>query len=105
MLISAGYDAHLEDPLANCRVTDEGFGAMARSMRRLGDELPAQVGAVLEGGYALGALARSVAATLQALGAPAGTNGSAASDGAVPVSPLAQAAIARLAPRWPRLAS
>jgi acetoin utilization deacetylase AcuC-like enzyme len=67
MLISAGYDAHAEDPLANCLVTEAGYGAMTTAMRRLADELEAPLGVVLEGGYALGALARSVAATLEAL--------------------------------------
>ena len=33
VLISAGYDAHVEDPLAECQVTDDGFAAMTRSMR------------------------------------------------------------------------
>ena len=40
---------------------------MTTAMRRLGEELEVPVGAVLEGGYELGALARSVAVTLEAL--------------------------------------
>jgi acetoin utilization deacetylase AcuC-like enzyme len=48
-------------------VTDAGFATMTTAMRRLGEELDAPVGAVLEGGYELGALARSVAVTLEAL--------------------------------------
>ena len=67
VLISAGYDAHRDDPLADCAVTEEGFAAMTRAIARVGASLAAPVGAVLEGGYALGALGRSVAATLQAL--------------------------------------
>jgi acetoin utilization deacetylase AcuC-like enzyme len=70
LLVSAGYDAHFEDPLGDCSVTEAGFAAMTTAMRRLGEELEAPLGFVLEGGYALGALARSVAATLEAL-APA----------------------------------
>ena len=35
VLVSAGYDAHAEDPLAECHVTDAGFAAMTRSMRRI----------------------------------------------------------------------
>jgi acetoin utilization deacetylase AcuC-like enzyme len=69
ILISAGYDAHLEDPLAGCSVSEEGFATMTTAMRRLSEELEAPLGAVLEGGYALDALARSVAATLEALSA------------------------------------
>jgi acetoin utilization deacetylase AcuC-like enzyme len=60
------------------------------------------VGAVLEGGYALDALARSVAATLEALGAPADVAGSSAADG-VAVAPIARDALARLTAWWPGL--
>jgi acetoin utilization deacetylase AcuC-like enzyme len=67
ILISAGYDAHAEDPLADCTVSEAGYATMTTAMRRLSEELQAPLGAVLEGGYALGALARSVAATLEAL--------------------------------------
>ena len=55
VIVSAGFDAHLADPLAQCRVTTEGFGAMAD---RLASRWP--VLAVLEGGYDLAALAASV---------------------------------------------
>lgn len=71
ILVSAGYDAHAEDPLAGCRVSDAGFATMAASVAALGAELAVPVGVVLEGGYALGALARGVATTLEALAAPA----------------------------------
>jgi len=64
VLVSAGYDAHREDPLASCELEDSSYAALAACVRELG--LP--VGVVLEGGYALGALARSVAATIEALG-------------------------------------
>ena len=70
VLISAGYDAHREDPLATCRVTEEGFRAIAAAIVAVGAELEAPIGAVLEGGYALAPLARSVAATLEVLAAP-----------------------------------
>ena len=67
ILISAGYDAHAEDLLAGCLVTERGFAEMSTAMRGLAAELEVPLGAVLEGGYALDALARSVAATLEAL--------------------------------------
>ena len=102
VLVSAGYDAHVEDPLAECHVTDAGFGAMTRSTRRICTELGAPLGCVLEGGYALEALARSVAATLEALTVPMGT----ASEGdAVGVAPLAAAAQERLSTWWPGLSA
>ena len=99
VLISAGFDAHVEDPLADCRVTDAGFAAMAGSVRDVCAELKVPVGAVLEGGYALGALARSVAATMEALAAPA----QAVRPPAV-ITPELRALRERLAIRWPALA-
>jgi acetoin utilization deacetylase AcuC-like enzyme len=67
ILISAGYDAHVDDPLGGLRLATSSFGAMASRMRALGEELGAPVGAVLEGGYDLSALAGSVAETMSAL--------------------------------------
>jgi acetoin utilization deacetylase AcuC-like enzyme len=64
--LSAGYDAHRDDPLANCEVNDAGYGDMAATMRSLGAELGVPVLICLEGGYSLGALSRSVVATLEA---------------------------------------
>jgi acetoin utilization deacetylase AcuC-like enzyme len=98
VLISAGFDAHREDPLADCAVTDLGFAGMARSLRELGGEIGAPVGAVLEGGYALDALARSVAVTMEELAG----GGDSVVD-AVAVDPLAERARERLAEFWPGL--
>ena len=64
VLVSAGYDAHRDDPLAQCTLEDASYGALAACVRDFG----VPVGVVLEGGYALSALARSVAATIEALG-------------------------------------
>jgi acetoin utilization deacetylase AcuC-like enzyme len=99
LLVSAGYDAHVEDPLAGCRVTEAGFATMTRALRAAAEELEIRLGAVLEGGYALGALARSVAATLEALQGPA--RGPAPSSSQV--APVAAAARRRLARWWPSL--
>jgi acetoin utilization deacetylase AcuC-like enzyme len=100
VLISAGYDAHRDDPLADCIVTEEGFGAMARSMRRACEAAGAPLGCVLEGGYALGALGRSVAATMEQLTpvAPPGPVDEPA------LAPLADGARERFAKWWPVLA-
>ena len=97
LLVSAGFDAHAEDPLAGCAVTDEGYAAMAATMRALADELGVPLGIVLEGGYALGALARSFAGTLEAV-----ADGAVAPD--VAEHPLATDARARVARHWPSLA-
>jgi acetoin utilization deacetylase AcuC-like enzyme len=96
LLVSAGYDAHRDDPLATCTVTETGFAAMASSVRAAACELEVPLGLVLEGGYALGPLARSVAATLEALNAEQVPRG-------VGVAELASEARRRLSPFWPAL--
>ncbi len=47
VLVSAGFDAHVDDPLAGMRVTVDGFRELARRSAALGP----RVAAVLEGGY------------------------------------------------------
>jgi acetoin utilization deacetylase AcuC-like enzyme len=68
ILVSAGYDAHVEDPLADCRVSDAGFAAMAASVRSFAADIGAPVALSLEGGYALEPLARSLCETLTVFG-------------------------------------
>ena len=65
VLVSAGFDAHWADPLADCRLETASFGHMARRMGALASEVGAPLGAVLEGGYDLEALASSVVAALE----------------------------------------
>jgi acetoin utilization deacetylase AcuC-like enzyme len=67
VLISAGFDAHRDDPLAECRLEAASFGRMASLVGEAATGWGAPVGAVLEGGYALEALADSVVATMSAL--------------------------------------
>jgi acetoin utilization deacetylase AcuC-like enzyme len=67
IVISAGFDAHRDDPLAECRVETRTFGDMAATVRAVGDELQAPVLVCLEGGYDPSALAASVLATVEAL--------------------------------------
>jgi acetoin utilization deacetylase AcuC-like enzyme len=67
IVISAGFDAHRDDPLADCRVETAAFGDMAATMRMVGEELGAPVLVCLEGGYSPSALAASVLATIEAL--------------------------------------
>ena len=62
ILISAGFDAHIDDPLSGTRVTEAGFAAFTRLLCELADELcDGRLVSALEGGYNLRALARSVA--------------------------------------------
>ncbi|HTU85543.1 MAG TPA: histone deacetylase [Solirubrobacteraceae bacterium] len=100
VLISAGYDAHRDDPLGECAVTEEGFAAMTRSVRWVGETLDAPVGCVLEGGYDLEALASSVAATLAALREPAQAPDA---DGHREASPVVAQALERVGQWWPAL--
>jgi acetoin utilization deacetylase AcuC-like enzyme len=67
ILISAGFDAHRKDPLGDCRLEAGSFAQMACHIRELSAALGAPLGAVLEGGYHLPALAESVLATITAL--------------------------------------
>jgi acetoin utilization deacetylase AcuC-like enzyme len=66
--ISAGYDAHRDDPLADCRVDEGGYADMAATVRDFAAELGAPVLVCLEGGYDPDALAASVLATIEAIG-------------------------------------
>ena len=76
VLVSAGFDAHVEDPLGGCRLQTGSFAEMARHVRDMAKTAGAPVGAILEGGYDASALALSVKETLAALsgGQPARSN-------------------------------
>jgi acetoin utilization deacetylase AcuC-like enzyme len=68
IMVSAGFDAHADDPLANMVVTEAGFAALAERTRALAAELcGGRLVLLLEGGYNLDALADSVVATIHAL--------------------------------------
>jgi acetoin utilization deacetylase AcuC-like enzyme len=68
VLVSAGFDAHAADPLANMRLTEAGFAALARRVVQVADDhADGRLIAFLEGGYDPRALAGSVAATLAVL--------------------------------------
>lgn len=64
LLVSAGYDAHHADPLGGMLLTASGFAALTRLVLAC---YGGPVAAILEGGYDLAALSRSVAATLGVL--------------------------------------
>ena len=66
--VSAGFDAHREDPLAGLRVTERGYAAATRIVREIAETYcRGRVVSVLEGGYHLTALGRSVEAHLRVL--------------------------------------
>jgi acetoin utilization deacetylase AcuC-like enzyme len=68
ILVSAGYDAHWRDPLANMRLTVEGYvGLMERLCALAADLCDGRLVVVLEGGYNLDAIAAAAVASAQIL--------------------------------------
>lgn len=68
ILVSAGFDAHWDDPLAGLRLSLAGYWSLAQTVLALADRLCAgRVVFVLEGGYNLEVLARAVADLCRAL--------------------------------------
>lgn len=68
VLISAGFDAHINDPLGGMAVTAEGFGELTRIVKEIAERnCRGRIVSLLEGGYDLDGLARSVEAHLQTL--------------------------------------
>jgi len=71
VFLSAGFDAHRDDPLAALRLTEEAYAEATRRIRRLADRTAGgRIVSVLEGGYDLDTLGRSVAAHVAALADP-----------------------------------
>jgi acetoin utilization deacetylase AcuC-like enzyme len=66
VLVSAGYDGHRDDPLVDLALSAGDFADLASRVGALAPR-PGRLVAVLEGGYALDALARSAGATAAAL--------------------------------------
>lgn len=70
VLVSAGFDAHADDPLGGMEVTVEGFVRMTRALRRVAEAYAGgRLVSVLEGGYDPEALAKSAVAHVRALSA------------------------------------
>jgi len=68
ILVSAGYDAHWDDPLAYMQLSIGGYAAIARALRNLAEELcGGRMVFTLEGGYHLEALAYSILNTFAVL--------------------------------------
>ena len=103
VICSAGFDMHEDDPLAGLRVTVDGYRAAAERVRRAADRVAGgRMIALLEGGYDLAALARSVVAVTEVLAGapdrasdPAAAADRAAAGGGAAIAPGAQAAIDR----------
>jgi acetoin utilization deacetylase AcuC-like enzyme len=68
MLISAGFDAHRDDPLGNINLTEESFKKMTlMTMESADKHCHGKIVSVLEGGYNLSSLSKSVEVHLKAL--------------------------------------
>jgi acetoin utilization deacetylase AcuC-like enzyme len=98
ILVSAGFDAHRDDPLANCELTDESYAAMTAIVSELAAELDVPLALTLEGGYDLRALSSSVVAVIEsALARDAAPS--------VPIEPIAAQAREHYARWWPELSA
>jgi acetoin utilization deacetylase AcuC-like enzyme len=68
VLVSAGFDAHRSDPLGGMRLTEEGFANLCADVKAIADKhAGGRLVLVLEGGYDLAGLARSVQACVEVM--------------------------------------
>ena len=68
IFISAGFDAHYEDDLGGLKLLEKDFAWVTEQIRQIADETAqGRIVSMLEGGYVLSALARSVAAHIKVL--------------------------------------
>lgn len=72
IMVSAGFDAHVDDKLAGMRLTQRAYAVMAQRIRKAADELcRGRVVIALEGGYHLKGMAKSVVAMFEEFVRPA----------------------------------
>ena len=68
LLISAGFDGHAEDPLAQWYLSEDDYAWVTLKLKEIAERhARGRILSTLEGGYALDALGRSVVAHLRAL--------------------------------------
>ncbi|MBW7859840.1 MAG: histone deacetylase family protein [Rhodocyclaceae bacterium] len=68
LFISAGFDAHYEDDMGSCGLVESDYVWVTDQLKRLARECGhGRIVSILEGGYALSALGRSVVAHVKAL--------------------------------------
>lgn len=101
VLVSAGFDAHREDPLGGMRLTEEGFADLCAVMKGIADaHAGGRLVLVLEGGYDLEGLAQSTHACIAVM---AGASASGGSDAPSPLGePALRRAVEHLRRYWPR---
>jgi acetoin utilization deacetylase AcuC-like enzyme len=106
-ILSVGYDAHVQDPLAQMQVTTDGYRAMLVALRAAADATSAgRLVVVTEGGYDLPALGACLDATVEVLASPVTPDGAAAmapraSGPGIRGREAVEAALAVQRPFWP----
>jgi acetoin utilization deacetylase AcuC-like enzyme len=94
ILVSAGFDAHMDDPLAGMRVTTREFGRLTAMLAAVADEVcEGRLAAVTEGGYDLAALAASLREAIKTLADRAQLKDYAAPTGSTPRADSCLAAV------------
>ncbi|MDA3869987.1 MAG: histone deacetylase family protein [Gammaproteobacteria bacterium] len=68
ILISAGFDAHIEEEMSGLHLVEEDYGWVTTQIKTIADKYAqGRIVSTLEGGYAFSALGRSAAAHINAL--------------------------------------
>jgi acetoin utilization deacetylase AcuC-like enzyme len=68
IFISAGFDAHYEDDMGSLGLLESDYAWVTERLKEIADEhAEGRIVSILEGGYALSALARSVSAHIKAM--------------------------------------
>ncbi len=68
ILISAGFDAHYEDDMGSMKLLEKDYAWVTEQLKQVANEFAqGRIVSMLEGGYSLSALARSVAAHIRVL--------------------------------------
>ena len=76
VLVSAGFDAHRQDPLGGMELTEEGFADLCSAVKGIAQRhADGRLVLVLEGGYDLDGLARSARACVEVLAGASGPGG------------------------------
>jgi acetoin utilization deacetylase AcuC-like enzyme len=95
VLISAGFDAHRADPLADLALSSGDFADLARTVSGYAPR-PGRVAVFLEGGYELNALRSCVAATLGSLTGTSGMTNESPTSGGSGVEWVGRAVLERM---------
>jgi acetoin utilization deacetylase AcuC-like enzyme len=96
LLVSAGFDAHRDDPLAGCRVTDEGFARWPRRSRGSARRSTCRSASSSRAATTSTRCRAAPCAVLETFGAPVPPE----ADPSLAVHPLATQALERLGARW-----